>query len=148
MSRARLEARPASMRDLECGRVQTDEEPAPLDADGGGDFGYAPDVGRAIALLMTTETLDHTIYNVSSGTTFTNRELADAIAQALPGSRPRLIGVLGISDLRIGIEGCGHRVAPDLGSPDRSMWPVQAASRRGPRRVRSPQRGASKLMLC
>jgi len=74
------------------GAVQRGEEPAPLDADGGGDFGYAPDVGRAIALLMTTETLDHTIYNVSSGSTFTNRELADAIAQALPGSRPRLIG--------------------------------------------------------
>jgi nucleoside-diphosphate-sugar epimerase len=55
------------------------ERPAPLPADDGGDWCYAPDAGRAIALLMTAPALRHDTYNVSSGTPFTNRELADAL---------------------------------------------------------------------
>ena len=62
------------------------EEPKPLYADDGGDCCYAPDAGRAISLLMTTETLRHTTYNVSSGRPFTFREFADALRlDALPG---------------------------------------------------------------
>jgi len=57
------------------------ERPAPLDAGDGGDFCYAPDAGRAIALLMTAPDLRHDTYNVSSGRPFTNRELADALGQ-------------------------------------------------------------------
>jgi nucleoside-diphosphate-sugar epimerase len=63
------------------------EEPPPLHADDGGDSCYAPDAGRAIALLMTAETLRHDIYNVSRGRPFTNRELADALQAVIPGLR-------------------------------------------------------------
>ena len=63
------------------------EEPRPLHADDGGDCCYAPDAGRAIALLMTAETLRHDTYNVSSGRPFTNRELADALQAITPGLR-------------------------------------------------------------
>jgi nucleoside-diphosphate-sugar epimerase len=67
------------------------EEPRPLHADDGGDCCYAPDAGRAIALLMTTETLRHDTYNVSGGRPFTNRELADALQAITPGLRLALL---------------------------------------------------------
>jgi nucleoside-diphosphate-sugar epimerase len=61
------------------------EEPQPLYADDGGDCCYAPDAGRAIALLTTAQTLRHDTYNVSSGRPFTNREFADALQAITPG---------------------------------------------------------------
>jgi nucleoside-diphosphate-sugar epimerase len=64
------------------------EEPRPLYADDGFDCCYAPDAGRAIALLMTAETLAHDTYNVSSGRPATNREFADALQKITPGLRP------------------------------------------------------------
>jgi len=67
------------------------EEPRPLHADDGGDCCYAPDAGRAIALLMTAETLRHDIYNVSSGRPATNREFADALRAITPGLRLDLL---------------------------------------------------------
>jgi nucleoside-diphosphate-sugar epimerase len=67
------------------------EEPRPLYADDGGDSCYAPDAGRAIALLTTAETLRHDTYNVSSGRPFTNRELADALRAITPGPRLGLL---------------------------------------------------------
>jgi nucleoside-diphosphate-sugar epimerase len=67
------------------------EQPQPLHADDGGDSCYAPDAGRAIALLMTAETLRHDTYNVSAGRPFTNRELADALQAITPGLRPSLL---------------------------------------------------------
>jgi nucleoside-diphosphate-sugar epimerase len=60
------------------------DEPQPLYADDGGDSCYAPDTGRAIALLMSAETLRHDTYNVSSGRPFVNRELADAVQAITP----------------------------------------------------------------
>ena len=63
------------------------EEPQPLHADDGGDCCYAPDAGRAIALLTTAQTLRHDTYNVSSGRPFTNREFADALQAIVPGLR-------------------------------------------------------------
>jgi nucleoside-diphosphate-sugar epimerase len=63
------------------------EQPPPLYADDGGDRCYAPDAGRAIALLMTAPALAHDIYNVSSGTPATNREFTDALAALIPGLR-------------------------------------------------------------
>ena len=65
------------------------EQPQPLHADDGGDTCYAPDAGRAIALLTTAETLQHDTYNVSSGRPFTNRQLADALQSIVPGG-PRI----------------------------------------------------------
>lgn len=67
------------------------EEPQPLYADDGGDSCYAPDAGRAIALLMTTQTLRHETYNVSAGRPATNRELADALQPITPGVRLDLL---------------------------------------------------------
>jgi nucleoside-diphosphate-sugar epimerase len=63
------------------------EQPRPLHADDGGDSCYAPDAGRAIALLTTAQTLRHDTYDVSSGRPFTNRELADALQAIIPGLR-------------------------------------------------------------
>jgi nucleoside-diphosphate-sugar epimerase len=65
------------------------DEPPPLHADDGGDVCYAPDAGRAIALLTTTPTLRHDTYNVSSGRPFTNREFATALNanDLLPGGQ-------------------------------------------------------------
>jgi nucleoside-diphosphate-sugar epimerase len=67
------------------------EEPRPLHAGDGGDCCYAPDAGRAIALLMTVETLRHDTYNVSSGRPVTNREFADALQAITPGLRLDLL---------------------------------------------------------
>jgi nucleoside-diphosphate-sugar epimerase len=59
-------------------------EPQPLPANDGFDCCYAPDAGRAIALLMTAESLPHHTYNVSSGRPATNREFADALHAPVP----------------------------------------------------------------
>jgi nucleoside-diphosphate-sugar epimerase len=67
------------------------ERPRPLHADDGGDCCYAPDAGRAIALLTTADTLRHDTYNVSSGRPFTNRELAKALQAIRPGLRLDLL---------------------------------------------------------
>ncbi len=67
------------------------EQPRPLYADDGGDCCYAPDAGRAIALLITAETLRHNTYNVSSGRMFTNGNLADALQAIIPGLRLDLL---------------------------------------------------------
>jgi nucleoside-diphosphate-sugar epimerase len=66
------------------------EQPPPLYADDGGDFCYASDAGRAIALLMTAPTLRHETYNVGSGRPFTNRELTAALQTLRPGLRLEL----------------------------------------------------------
>ena len=67
------------------------EQPQTLYADDGGDSCYAPDAGRAIALLTTAETLRHNTYNVSGGRPSTNRELADALQAITPGLRLDLL---------------------------------------------------------
>jgi nucleoside-diphosphate-sugar epimerase len=67
------------------------ERPAPMYADDGGDSCYAPDAGRAIALLINADTLRHDTYNVSSGRPYTNRELVDAIRAATPGAQLDLL---------------------------------------------------------
>jgi nucleoside-diphosphate-sugar epimerase len=64
------------------------ETPRTLHADDGFDCCYAPDAGRAIALLTTAKTLRHNTYNVSAGRVATNREFADALRlDLLPGRR-------------------------------------------------------------
>ncbi len=61
------------------------DRPKPLYADDGGDSCYAPDAGRAIALLTAAETLPHELYNVSAGRSSTNRELVQALESITPG---------------------------------------------------------------
>jgi nucleoside-diphosphate-sugar epimerase len=60
------------------------ETPRPLPAAEGGDNCYAPDAGRAIALLAAAETLHHTTYNVSAGRPTTNRDLIAAVEAITP----------------------------------------------------------------
>jgi len=62
----------------------------PAFADEGGDRCYVKDCGRAIALLMSADTLNHEIYNVSSGRPVANREFVAAINAALPGAQATL----------------------------------------------------------
>lgn len=50
------------------------------------DLCYVKDCGRAIALLMLTERLNHSIYNISSGRLVRYREVVDAINAAIPGA--------------------------------------------------------------
>jgi nucleoside-diphosphate-sugar epimerase len=66
-------------------------QPPTVHAGDGGDRCYAADCGRAIALLMTTRTLRHDIYNVSSGRPVTNAEFAEALATAIPGAPVELL---------------------------------------------------------
>jgi nucleoside-diphosphate-sugar epimerase len=49
------------------------------------DLCYVKDCGRAIALLMLAERLNHRIYNVSSGRLVGYSEVLDAINAAVPG---------------------------------------------------------------
>ena len=61
--------------------------PRPLAyADDATDLCYVKDCGRAIALLMLAEKLNHSIYNVSSGRLVPYREVAAAINAAVPGA--------------------------------------------------------------
>jgi nucleoside-diphosphate-sugar epimerase len=70
------------------------DEPAPLPDGTGGDWCYAPDAGRAVALLTAAETLRYDTYNVSGGRPYTRRELADALGatdqEPDPGPLPYL----------------------------------------------------------
>ena len=67
------------------------ETPRPLYAEDGGDLTYAPDIGRAIALLTVAENLRHDTYNVSGGRSVTNREVAHELTTAFDGARIDLI---------------------------------------------------------
>ncbi|QKG25955.1 NAD-dependent epimerase/dehydratase family protein [Actinomadura verrucosospora] len=52
---------------------------------------YAPDCGRAVALLQTAGTLRHAVYNIGSGHVTTNAQVATAIRKALPDAPLDLI---------------------------------------------------------
>jgi UDP-glucose 4-epimerase len=58
----------------------------PAYAEDGTDLCYVKDCGRAIALLMLAERLNHRIYNVSSGRLVRYREVVAAINAAVPGA--------------------------------------------------------------
>ena len=59
-------------------------------ADDGGDRCYVKDCGRAIALLMRAEPLQHGTYNISSGRPVANREFVAAVNAAVPGAEASL----------------------------------------------------------
>ncbi len=58
----------------------------PAYADDAGDLCYVKDCGRAIALLMAAERLNHATYNVSSGRLVRYGEVVAAINAAVPGA--------------------------------------------------------------
>ena len=62
----------------------------PAYADDGIDLCYVKDCARAIALLHTTERLNHATYNVATGRPTTYRQLADAITKLIPDARIEL----------------------------------------------------------
>jgi UDP-glucose 4-epimerase len=64
----------------------------PAYAEDGGDLCYVKDCGRAIALLMLAERLNHRVYNVSSGRLVRNSEVVAAIHAAVPGASIELPG--------------------------------------------------------
>lgn len=53
-------------------------------ADDGGDHCYIKDAARGIALLATADTLNHRLYNVSSGRPTTNQDVLKAIQKVFP----------------------------------------------------------------
>jgi UDP-glucose 4-epimerase len=53
-------------------------------AEDGYDATYVKDCGRGIALLMQADTLNHTIYNVSSGRSTTPGEMVSEIQKVIP----------------------------------------------------------------
>ncbi|MFI0445928.1 NAD-dependent epimerase/dehydratase family protein [Actinomadura sp. 6N118] len=55
------------------------------------DLCYVKDCGRAIALLMLADRLNHRIYNVSSGRLVRYGEVVDAINAAVPGADVTLL---------------------------------------------------------
>jgi UDP-glucose 4-epimerase len=59
---------------------------SPAYAEDGGDLCYVKDCGRAIALLMLAERLNHRIYNVSSGRLVGYSEVVAAINAVVPGA--------------------------------------------------------------
>jgi UDP-glucose 4-epimerase len=61
-------------------------------AEDGTDLCYVKDCGRAIALLMLADRLNHRIYNVSSGRLVRYGEVAAAIDAAVPGANTTLPG--------------------------------------------------------
>jgi UDP-glucose 4-epimerase len=56
----------------------------------GGDRCYVKDCGRAIAMLMHADTLQHDTYNVSSGRPVANHEFVSAVNAAVPGAAASL----------------------------------------------------------
>ncbi|MFB4300523.1 NAD-dependent epimerase/dehydratase family protein [Actinomadura sp. NTSP31] len=58
----------------------------PAYADDATDLCYVKDCGRAIALLMLTDRLNHRVYNVSSGRLVRYGEVVTAINAAVPGA--------------------------------------------------------------
>jgi len=46
---------------------------------------YIKDLARAIALLHTSEKLNHKLYNIGTGKTTSNREVVEAVKNAVPG---------------------------------------------------------------
>jgi UDP-glucose 4-epimerase len=62
----------------------------PAYAEDGGDLCYVKDCGRAIALLMLAERLNHRTYNVSTGRLVRYGEVSAAINATVPGASIKL----------------------------------------------------------
>ncbi len=101
-------------------------------AEDGGDWCYAKDCGRAIALLMTASELRHQVYNVASGRPTRNQDLADAIRKVSPdfsvelppGRNPDGPGVVAYQDITRLREDTGYepRFDIDTGIADYIAW--------------------------
>jgi UDP-glucose 4-epimerase len=61
-----------------------------VDAEDGADQCYIKDAARAIALLQTTPTLNHPVYNIGSGHPTTNQHIVEAIQTVIPSFNAEL----------------------------------------------------------
>ncbi|MFP3465604.1 NAD-dependent epimerase/dehydratase family protein [Leifsonia sp. SIMBA_070] len=59
-------------------------KPLHLDADVSCDLIYIEDAAQAIVSVLTTPKLNHSIYNIGSGSVVSDQEVADAIRQLIP----------------------------------------------------------------
>ncbi len=94
-----------------------------LRADDGLDLCYVHDLGRAVALLQTADTLTHTTYNVGAGRLTTNAEVIAAIkcivpefdVELEPGSSvpPSSTSTSTVSFTNVALDGCEALEAPD-----------------------------------
>jgi UDP-glucose 4-epimerase len=82
----------------------------PVHPEGERDVCYVKDIARGIALLQTTQQLNHRTYNVADGRVSSNREIVAAIREVVPGARVELLpsqdGYLDIIRIR---EDTGYR---------------------------------------
>jgi UDP-glucose 4-epimerase len=114
--------------------VRHDAEPIshPVYAQDGGDLCYVKDCGRAIAMVQTAATLNHTTYNIGSGRKTTNAEIVAAIHNHLgearfdmaEGSSPNTSPVDPVLDLTRIRADTGYHPAYDLerGISDYIAW--------------------------
>ena len=51
------------------------------------DWTYVKDVARGIQMLHAAATLSHRIYNIGSGRATSNRDVVEAVRQAVPGAK-------------------------------------------------------------
>ena len=85
------------------------------------DWTYVKDVARGIQMLHTSETLNHHIYNIGSGRATNNRQILDAVRDAIPEARCSALTAGGVDrnpamDIsRIGAE-TGYEPAYDIGA--------------------------------
>lgn len=77
MTHAAVKGTPVPMGGPRGGAVPFEED--------GSDLCYVRDCGRGIQMLTMAPTLNHRVYNVSSGVMTTNGQLRDAVAKAVPG---------------------------------------------------------------
>jgi UDP-glucose 4-epimerase len=96
-----------------------------------GDQCYVKDAARGIALLQTATHLNHRVYNIASGRSTTNQQVADAVAVAIPGFHVDLperedTGAASVwsFDVTRASEDIGYRPAFDIvsGVADYAQW--------------------------
>ncbi|HEX4060668.1 MAG TPA: NAD(P)-dependent oxidoreductase [Streptosporangiaceae bacterium] len=80
----------------------------PVYAGDGFDMCYVKDCARAIALLQLAPRLNHSTYNIGSGRVLTNREVAAAVRDLVPGAQADLPEGPGPA-------GAGHGLRLDIG---------------------------------
>ena len=55
--------------------------------DDAADWTFVKDLARGIQMVHTAETLHHRVYNIGAGLASSNREIFEAVRQAVPGAR-------------------------------------------------------------
>jgi UDP-glucose 4-epimerase len=101
-------------------------------AEDGGDMCYVKDCGRGIALLMTTDNLNHRTYNIGDGRPTSNAQLVAATLKVIPdanlplaeGHSPNSSGKINYQDITRIHEDTGYSPQYDIesGVADYVAW--------------------------